>query len=56
LLKKSSLRGEVVVLSKDLAQVANQFKRAQSANEATFRSIEGKSQKTEAAAQKGPPW
>jgi hypothetical protein len=48
----SSLRGEVGVLSKDLAQVANQCKKAQLANEATYRSIEGKSEKTEAAAQK----
>jgi chromosome segregation ATPase len=45
----SSLRGEVVVLSTDLALVANQCKSAQSANEATHRNIEGKSHKSEAA-------
>jgi hypothetical protein len=48
----SNLEGEVVVLSKNLAQVSNQCKKAQSASEAAFRSIEGKSQKTEAAVQK----
>jgi hypothetical protein len=36
---------------KDLAKVANQCKSAQSANEATLRGIEGKSKKSEAAAQ-----
>jgi hypothetical protein len=41
-----------VVLSNDLTQVSTQCNRAQSANEATLRSIEGKSQKSEAAAQK----
>jgi hypothetical protein len=45
----SRLRGEVTVLSKDLAQVANL---CQSANEETLRSIERKSLKSEAAAQK----
>jgi hypothetical protein len=44
----SSLTEEVVVLRKDLAQVASQCRSAQSANEATLRSIEGKSQKAEA--------
>jgi hypothetical protein len=41
-----------VVLSNDLAQVSTQCNRAQSANKVTLRSIEGKSQKSEAAAQK----
>jgi hypothetical protein len=41
-----------VVLSNDLAQVSTQCNRAQSVNEATLRKIEGKSQKSEAAAQK----
>jgi hypothetical protein len=48
----SSLRRQLVVLSNDLAQVTTQCNSTQSANEATFRSIEGRSQKSEAAAQK----
>jgi hypothetical protein len=43
------LRADVVVISKDLAQVASQCR---SANEATLRNIEGKSQKAEAATQR----
>jgi hypothetical protein len=49
----SSLRGEVVVLNKDLAQVANQCKRrAQSDREVALQMIEGNYQKAKAAAQK----
>jgi hypothetical protein len=47
-----SLRGEVETLREDQVQVANQCKSAQSDNEATLRSIERKSQKSETAAQK----
>jgi hypothetical protein len=46
------MRGQLVVLSNDLSQVSTQCNRAQLASEVTLRSIEGKSQKSEAAAQK----
>jgi hypothetical protein len=48
----SSLKAEVVVISTDLAQAVSQCRSAQSANEVTLRSIEGKSQKAEVTTQR----